>query len=273
MRIIETITTAKDILALVDYVCSQRTDIEYKLCAEHEIKLEYSFPIEAPKWIVPITFCHLNRRDKYRTKYFIFDHEFCSLTVQNAEPNQTITYSAKLTDLDAWISHFHYWIINDEVVKTVFTIIHDAKPIYLPDHWVSRCFNEHQHPCQVLFLTPDDVMNGFPFREIVKQVKNIELKVTSYNEPVWLLTQNTGKKYVIYPCSLHRFCDELNVSHDFDGELRRPQKNEEFLVSHFVSHGIYPVIAFKAKNEQELSILRFSEMNLKHKMNFTNLNL
>ena len=46
MKTVETITTAKDILALVDFVCSQETEREYKLCDEQEIRLEYSFPKE-----------------------------------------------------------------------------------------------------------------------------------------------------------------------------------------------------------------------------------
>ena len=50
----------------------------------------------------------------------------------------------------------------------------------------------------MLFLTGDDVIDAFPFREVVNHAKNIELKVTSYNEPVWLLTQKNGKEYVIY---------------------------------------------------------------------------
>ena len=97
-------------------------------------------------------------------------------------------------------------------------------------------------------------------------MKSIELKVTSYDEPVWLLTQKNGRQYVIYPCALHRFCDKLNVTHDFAGELRNPQKNEEFLVYHSIGgEVICSLIAFKVKGEQELSLLRFSEMNLNTK--------
>ena len=261
MRQITTITTAKDILALVDFFCKQKTDKKYKLCDETEVRLEYSFPYFAPKWYVPITIC-----GKEEIKYFIFDHEFCSLTVRRQYPHHSTEGSVKLADVMAWGSYFHHWTVKDDVVETTFFTIRKVNPICLPDYWAVRCYNEHQSPCPVLFLTPENIIKGFPFRDVVKDVKNIELKVTSYNEPVWLLTERSGKSCIIYPCALHRFYDEPNITHDFVGELRNPQKNEEFLVMHDVGGDVvYPVIAFKLKNEQELSILRFSEMKLNTK--------
>lgn len=256
MREIRTITTAKDILALVEFICSHKTGLKYELCTEQEIRLEYSFPDEAPRWFVPVTIF-----GKEEIKYFIFDHEFCSLTVHRQYPHHSTEGSVKLADVVAWGSYFHHWIVKDNVVETRFLTIRHVNTICLPDYWVGRCYNEHQSSCPVLFLTPEDVIKGFPFRDVVKDVKTIELKVTSYNEPVWLLTEKSGKSCIIYPCALHRFYDEPNITHDFVGELRNPQKNEEFLVAHDIGGSvIYPLVAFKVKNEQELSILRYCEM-------------
>ena len=262
MKTVETITTAKDILALVDFICSRETKREYKLCNEQEIRLEYSFPTEAPRWIVPVTIS-----GKEEIKYFIFDHEYCSLSLQKEYEGLVSVGGCKINEVDAWGAS-HHWLIEDGVVKTVFTISDsdEAETTNIPGYWVYRCYFEHQPSCSVLFLTPDDVMNAFPFRDIVKNVKSIELKVTSYNEPVWLLTQNNGRQYVIYPCALHRFCDKLNVTHYFDGELRNPQKDEKFLVYHSVGGEVVcSLIALKVKDEQELTLLRFSEMNTKTK--------
>ena len=264
MKKTETITTAEDILALVDYICSQKTDITYKLCNKQEIRL---LAEKAPEWIVPVKVCDLNSKNNYQTKYFIFNHELCSLTVQTKKPEKSpLMVKTKVQNLP-----FHHWIIKDETVKTVFATT--QRPLVLPNHWVYRCFNEHQAPCQVLFLTPQDILDGFPFRQIVKEVKNIELKVTSYDDPVWLLTQNTGKEYIIYPCSLHRFCDELNITHNFGKQLRTPQTDEEFLVAHETSKELCSLFAFKVKSSQELSILRFSELNLQHKIDVSALKL
>lgn len=263
MKTVKTMTTSKDILALVDYICSQKTDMKYKLCSEQEIRLEYSFPQTPPQWIVPVTMS-----ENKTVKYFIFEHQFCSLSVQNEEPDLIGAHFPEKADVETWGSPFHRWIVNKNVVRTVFTNPQKALPVSFPAYWGKCCYYEYQPPCPILFLTPDDVLNAFPFREIVKGVKNIELKITSYNEPVWLLTQNSGKEYIIYPCALHRFYDEPNITHDFAGELSPPQKNEEFMVSHFIGRIICPLLAFKAKNKQELSILRFSEMNLRNQTNF-----
>lgn len=260
MKTVETITTAKDILALVDFICSQKTDREYKLCDEQEIRLEYSFPKEAPKWIVPITIS-----GKEEIKYFIFDHEYCSLYLQKEYKGLISVGGCKINEVDAW-SASHHWLIEDGAVKTVFIIPDDVETTNIPSYWVYRCYFEHQPSCPVLFLTPEDVINAFPFKDIVRNVKSIELKVTSYDEPVWLLTQKNGRQYVIYPCALHRFCDKLNVTHYFDGELRNPQKNEEFLVYHSIGGEVVcSLVALKVKDEQELSLLRFSEMSIKTK--------
>ena len=70
----------------------------------------------------------------------------------------------------------------------------------------------------MLFLTSEEFIKGFPFGDVVKDVKTIELKVTSYNEPVCLLTEKSGKRYIIYPYALYRFYDEPNITHDFVGE-------------------------------------------------------
>ena len=60
--------------------------------------------------------------------------------------------------------------------------------------------------------------------------------------------------------------NEADFTHNFVEELRDPKKDEEFLVWHYLGgYIIYPVIAFKVKNEQELSVLRFSEMKLNKK--------
>ena len=261
MKTITTFTTAKDIIALVNLICKQHIDKEYKLGDESEVRLEYSFPDVAPKWSVPITIS-----GKEDIKYFVFDHEFCSLAVVRQYPHHCLADSAKLADVGAWNSYFHHWNINNNMVETVFNCIRSVDPICLPDYWIDRCYNEHQSSCPVLFLTPEDIIKGFPFRDFIKDVKKIELKVTNYNEPLWLLTENSGENHIIYPCALHRFYDKPNFTHNFVGELRNPQKNEEFLVWHYTGgYIIYPVIAFKVKNEQELSVLRFSEMKLNKK--------
>ena len=265
MKTTKTLTTAKDILALVNFICSHTADSEYKLCDEKDIRLEYNIPDQAPKWIIPVTIS-----GKEEIEYFIFDHEFCSLSVQRTYPHWITVSFLKLTDTPAWNSYFHHWNIEGKTVESVFNTTDKENPIILPDYWWNRSYNEHQPICPILFLTPQDIINAFPFKDIVKDVKNIELKVTSYDEPVWVLTQNNGQEFVIYPCALNLFCDELNVSHDFGGDFRNPQKDEEFLVGHFLGQSVIaPLIAFKVKNEQELSILRFSEMSLDIKTDFS----
>ena len=67
MKTTKTITTAKDILALVNFICSHKAGLEYKLCDEKDIRLEYHLPDDAPRWIVPLTIS-----GKEEIKYFIF---------------------------------------------------------------------------------------------------------------------------------------------------------------------------------------------------------
>ena len=93
--------------------------------------------------------------------------------------------------------------------------------------------------------------------------KDIFLNLQKKESLLW----NLGKKYIIYPCALHRFYDELNVTHLFPGELKDPQKDKDFLVSHLIGGIISPLIAFKINSKQELSVIRFSEMNLKKQNN------
>ena len=258
MRTIRVKTTAKDILALIDCICSQKKDLQYTLCGEKDVRLEYSFPDYAPRWIVPVSIVGYEE-----IKYFIFDHEFCFLTVRRSYTHRGTEGSVKLTETAAWASYFYHWIIEKQIIESDFTTISKVKPICLPDYWYNRDYCEHQPACPVLFLRAKEVINGFPFRDIVNGVESVELKVTSDDEPVWLLTKNTGEQFVIYPCALHRFCDELKVDgHDF-GKLRNPKKGEEFLVGHCCCSVVYPLIAFKVENEQELSVVRFSEMNVK----------
>lgn len=269
MKTVETITTAKDILTLVDWVCSQKLNTKYKLCDEKDVRLVHSFPELAPKWFVPVTFYLPG--DFKEIKYFIFDHEFCSLTVQSENPKLVIRNSMKLVEVDAWISYFYHWLIEIDddkfVVRTVFNIPKTYDPVVLKDYLKDRFYYEHQSKCPVLFLAADDVMAAFPFRNFIKQVKNIELKVTSYNEPIWVLSLGKGVKYVVYPFVLHRFCDDLNGNHDFE-ELREPKVGEEFLFYHSLGNIISPLISLKVENEQELSILRFSEMSIKPEEKF-----
>ena len=125
MREIRTITTAKDILALVEFICSHKTELKYKLCTEQEIGLEYSFPDEAPRWFVPVTIF-----GKEEIKYFIFDHEFCSLTVHRQYPHHSTEGSVKLADVVAWGSYFHHWIVKDNVVETKFLTIRHVNTIW-----------------------------------------------------------------------------------------------------------------------------------------------
>lgn len=266
MKVVKTTTTAKDVLSLVDYFCAHKHGLSYKLCNEKEIRLEHSDPGTAPKWIVPVTFTDNTSDAKTQIKYFIFDHEFCSLFVQDQKPRPSILSPLKSKDDFSWVSSFYHWIVEKDangkyVVKTVFNIPKTCDPVPLPDYLGDRCFFEYNPRCPVLFLTGDDVIDAFPFREVVNHAKNIELKVTSYNEPVWLLTQKNGKEYVIYPFALHRFYDELDITHKF-GELRNPKRNEEFLVYHEVSGTVVPLISLKAKDNQNLSIVRFSKMKL-----------
>lgn len=263
MKNVKLTTTAKDILSLVNYVCSKRTNLDYTLCNESEVQLEYPFPESAPKWIVPVTFHNQNAGDETQIKYFIFDHEFCSLYVQNENPNIFIRSVLRDRNSITWLSVFHHWRIKQDalgnyIVVTVFNIPKTESSIQL----TNRNFYESTPRCPVLFLTCQDIMNAFPFKEIISQVKSIELKVTNYNEVVWLLTQQTGKKYVIYPFILHRFYDELEDLIHIE-ELRDPQVGENFLVHHQMSDIIFPLIAFKMENEQELSVLSFGKMKLK----------
>lgn len=256
MKTIEIITDAKDILALVDYLCSSKENLQYQLCQEPDIKLKVSSPDIPPQWIIPITIS-----GKEHIKYFIFNHAFCSL--KSIKINNGFDINDFIKKSSSQTKHFHQWEIKGKSVITKFVIYEKREPIYLPQLLGSRCYDEHQTDCPVLFLTPNDIMNNFPFKEVINGVKNIELKITSYDEPIWLLTQKTGKKYVIYPCALHRFYDEFNVTHFFPGKLKTPQKGEEFLVGHLIGGIISPLIAFKISSEQELSIIRFSEMDLK----------
>ena len=258
MKTIEIITDAKDILALVNYLYSKEDKFRYKLCKEQDIILKASPPDITPQWIIPITIS-----GKEHIQYLIYNHEFCSLESINVRNGLDIDNFIEKNNSKAWTSFFHQWNIEDKSVVTKFVISEKREQIYLPQYLGSCCYYEHQTDCPVLFLTPNDIMNNFPFKEIINGVKNIELKITSYDEPIWLLTQKTGKKYIIYPCALHRFYDELNITHIFPGELRNPKKDEEFLVEHIIGKIILPLMAFRVKNEQELSIIRFSEMNLK----------
>ncbi len=258
MKTIELITEAKDILALVGYLCSQAKGLEYKLCREQDIILRASSPDVTPQWIIPMTIL-----GKEYIKYLIFNHEFCSLESVNVGNGFDIDDFIEKNNSNAWTSVFRQWQIKGKSVVTKFAISEKREQIYLPQFLGMSCYYEHRTDCPLLFLTPTDILNNFPFKEVIKGVKNIELKITSYDEPIWLLTQKTGKKYIIYPCALHRFYDELNVTHLFPGELKNPQENEDFLVGHLIGKTIYPVIAFKISSKQELSVIRFSEMNLK----------
>ena len=262
MKTIKTITTAKDILALVNYLCSQEIGMRYQLCKEQDILLKASYPDITPQWIIPITIS-----GKEHINCLIFKHEFCSLASIKKVKGLCIEDFIKKSNSNAWHSHFHNWVIKDKSVITQFTISEKKENIYLPQYLGLRCYDEHQTDCPILFLTPDDIINNFPFKEVINGVKDIKLKITDYNEPVWLLTQKAGKKYIIYPCALHRFYDELNVTHLFPGELKDPQKDEDFLVSHLIGGIISPLIAFKINSKQELSVIRFSEMNLKKQNN------
>lgn len=258
MKTIEIITNAQDILALANYLCTQEKGINYKLCREQDIILKASSPDIAPQWIIPITIS-----DKKHLKYLIFNHDFCTLKSIKINKGFDIDDFIEKNNTLAWHSKFRQWEIKDKSVITKFVISEKREQIYLPQFLGRRCYYEHQTDCPVLFLTPNDIMNNFSFKEIINGVKNIELKITSYDEPIWLLTQKNGKKYIIYPCALHRFYDELNVTHIFPGELKNPQKDEEFLVGHLIGETISPVIAFKISSKQELSVIRFSEMSLK----------
>ncbi len=258
MKTIEIITEAKDILALVNYLCSQEKNLSYKLCREQDIILKASSPNIAPQWIIPITIS-----GKDHIKYLIFNHEFCSLKSVKMSNGVDMNDFIKKSGSRAWTSFFHQWDIKGKRVVTKFAISEKKEQIYLPQFLGMCCYDEHQIDCPVLFLTPKDIINNFPCKDVINRVKNIELKITSYDEPIWLLTQKTGKKYVIYPCALHRFYDVLNITHIFPGELKNPQKNEEFLVGHLIGGVISPLIAFKISSKQELSVIRFSEMNLK----------
>ena len=264
MKVIKTTTTAKDVLSLVNYFCAHNNTTTYKLCNENEIILEHSIPQIAPKWIVPVIFTNDNKKEQI--KYFVFDHEFCSLSVQTKKPEVTDASPLKDKDLFSWISSFHHWIVEKDsfgkdIVETVFNIPKTCDPVPLPDYLGDRCFFEYNPRCPVLFLTADDVLDAFPFREVISKTKNIELKVTEYNEPVWLLTHGNGKQYVVYPFALHRFYDEPDVTHRF-GELRNPKDNEEFLVYHEIAGTVAPLISLKSKGNQKLSVIRFSKMKL-----------
>lgn len=258
MKTIEIITNAKDIVALVDYLCSKEKGLQYKSCREQDIILKASSPDITPQWIIPIKIS-----GKEHIKYLIFNHEFCSLKSIDVRNELDIDNMIERGNTKAWHSHYYRWDIQGKNVVTKFAISAKREQIYLPQYLGSCCYYEHQTDCPVLFLTPNDIMNNFPFKEIIDEVKDIKLKITSYDEPIWLLTQKTGKKYIIYPCALHRFYDELNVTHIFPGELRDPKKDEEFLVRHIIGKIISPLIAFRVKNKQELSVMRFSKMNLK----------
>ena len=266
MKVLTTKTTAKDVLSLVNYFCAHNNTTNYKLCSENEIKLEHSVPQSAPKWVVPVTFTNDKQNNKPQIKYFIFDHEYCSLLQQQEKPKITDASPLKDENYFSWTSSFHHWIVKKDssgkyFVETVFSVPKTCDPVPLPEYLGDRCFFEYNPRCPVLFLTTDDVLDAFPFREVVCNTKTIELKVTDYNEPVWLLTHKNGKQYVVYPFALHRFYDELDKTHIF-GELRNPKKNEEFLVYHEVSDVIVPLISLKVKDNRKLSIVRFSKMKL-----------
>jgi hypothetical protein len=134
-------------------------------------------------------------------------------------------------------------------------------PVPLPDYLGDQCFFEYTPRCPVLFLTADDVLDAFPFRELVNHVEKIELKVTKNGGPLWLLTQPSGKKHVVYPFALHRFYDELDDSNDFK-DLKDPEENQEFLVYHFVSTTICSLIPLKTTDGKSLFVSRFSKMEL-----------
>ena len=262
MKTLKVSTSTEDILSLVNYFCSTQSDGTYQLC-EDKVTILQSSPLEAPKWIIPVSFSNPNETEQNQIKYFVYDHGYSSLHIQDEDPNTNITCSFKPNKSNVWRSPFHHWIIQEtpagKVVTTVFNIPKTLDPVPIPDYMGDRCFYEYDPQCPVLFLTASDVVDAFPFRELVNHIEKIELKVTEYGEPVWLLTQLTGKKHVVYPFSLHRFYDELNNSRIF-GELRNPKENEEFVVYHRVSNAFCAVISLKTYDGRNLSMTRFKRI-------------
>ena len=258
MKTVKTITAPVDVCALVEHFCRHG---RFEMCEKHEIELFRASANSAPKWVVPVTLF-----DDYSEpvkKYFVFDHEFCALSVQDNAP--VIRKVSENQPVGKRTSPYHHWDIlegpcGEKIVETTFNIPKTSDPVVLPDHISNRCFFENSTNCPVLFLTDSDVTDAFPFRDIVSDLKNIELKVTRYGEPVWLVTKNRKKRYVIYPLALHRFVDEPDVTHNFDGELRDPMQNEEFLVYHYVADVYCPLILLKVKSQNELSILPFGKL-------------
>ena len=113
MKTVKTITTAKDVLSLIDFFCAKHPERKYELCCEDEVKLIQSSPLEAPKWIAPIRFFDPDVSRENQIRYFVFDHEFCTLHIQQDDPNNIIACPLKENKYDTYSSSpFHHWVVG-----------------------------------------------------------------------------------------------------------------------------------------------------------------